>query len=144
VRRPGAITIAQTRDSAAIAGLVDAAGAAAAHLDRPGSCFLLAYYGDDPVGIADIQTLVDSAFMRLLWVAVPMRCRGIGTALVAAARKAAHTRGARTLYALDAPEGDYLSRQGFVPAKRSDPIIGEADQGSLWMLDLSRDGVIER
>jgi N-acetylglutamate synthase-like GNAT family acetyltransferase len=144
VRAPGAITIAQTRDVRAIAALLDAAGAATTGIHQPGSCFLIAYSGNDPVGIAGIEATVDRAFLRLLWVAEPMRERGIGAALFAAARVAAHTRGARTLYARDANHGDYLSRRGFVQAPPSDAILTEAGDASLWMLDLSRDGIIER
>ena len=47
-----------------------------------------------------------------------MRGRALGAALIAAARTAAHTRGARTLYAL-APDADasrYLERFGFAPS----------------------------
>jgi N-acetylglutamate synthase-like GNAT family acetyltransferase len=78
---------------------------------------------------------VDAALLRSLMVIEPMRRRGIGAALVAAARTAAHTRGTRTLYAIalkrlapaGAPAADasmrvaefatagYFERFGFVP-----------------------------
>ena len=47
-----------------------------------------------------------------------MRRREIGAALISAARTAAHTRGARTLYAIasDGAAADYFARFGFAPA----------------------------
>lgn len=95
--------------------------------------------------------------MRYLWVGEPMRRRGIGAALVAAARKAAHTRGARTFYAQST--GDLLSQFGFVAVPQEEVLdslmtmlsAGETkvrteapNAAQIWKLDLSRDGIIER
>ncbi len=135
-RRPGAITIAQTRDAGTINAMVTAAGAKPEEHQQSGSCVLLAYSGEAPIGIVAITTSVDTGRLTLLWVAETMRRRGIGAALVAAARKAAHTRGARTLLASCPLEvGGYLGKLGFDPAPAREPT---------WILDLSRDGIIER
>src|SRR5260370_15294676 len=77
----------------------------------------MAYRGGEPVGVVGIETKVDGALMRSLVVVEPMRRRGVGKALVEAARAAAHTRGARRLYCLaDGAANDYLKRLGFKPA----------------------------
>jgi len=88
-----------------------------------------------------------------------MRRRGIGAALVNAARKAAHTRGARRLYALGRRGEDYLLRFGFeriAGTQLIDDLAGtftadclRAHPGELarmdpLRLDISRYGVIER
>jgi GNAT superfamily N-acetyltransferase len=135
-QRPGAITIGQTRDASAIAAMVTAAGAKPEDHQQSGGCVLLAYSGETPVGIVAIATSVDTGRLTLLWVAETMRRRGIGAALVAAARKAAHTRGARTLLASCPLEvGGYLRKLGFDHAVAPKPT---------WILDLSREGIIER
>ncbi len=111
------------------------------------------------VGVVGIETIVDAAAMHSLVVAEPLRRRGIGAALVAAARKAAHTRGARRLYAFGGGGADYLLRFGFERVARDemlDDLAGTAVAGyfdsrpeqlggvSTLRLDISRDGVIER
>ena len=114
---------------------------------------MLAYSGDLPVGIVAIETAVDNGIVRHLWVSETMRRRGIGAALVAAARQAAHTRGARKLYARG--NDQYLGTHGFVVASPAEAAIAlrsffHVDELSarpevaIWTLDLSRDGIIER
>jgi len=110
-------------------------------------------------GVVGVETIVDAAVIRSLAVVEPMRRRGIGAALVNAARKAAHTRGARRLYALGRRGEDYLLRFGFeriastemiddlagtftVDFLRAHP--GELERMDPLRLDISRDGVIER
>jgi N-acetylglutamate synthase-like GNAT family acetyltransferase len=111
-----------------------------------------------------VETIVDAAVIRSLAVAQAMRRRGIGAALVGAARKAAHTRGARKLYALGrrGQHGvgeDYLLRFGFervASAAMIEDLEGTFTASYLrdhperlaridaLRLDISRDGVIER
>ncbi len=89
-----------------------------------------------------------------------MRCAGAASAaeLVAAARKAAHTRGARSLYLFSTDAGDFFKRFGFIevpvaqllaalgaaphvevlPVARPDELAREV----AWYLDISQDGVI--
>jgi N-acetylglutamate synthase-like GNAT family acetyltransferase len=134
-------------------------GFIAGGLDAPGACWIAAAVGDAIAGVAGIETIVDAAVIRSLAVAEAMRRRGIGAALVKAARKAAHTRGARRLYALGRRGEEYLLRFGFervAAAGMIDDLAGTftadylrahpdelAQIDSLW-LDISRDGVIER
>lgn len=159
-RNDGELAIEQTRDLARVAAMLEAAEIPAAGLDRPGSCFLIAYVGARPVGVAAVETRIDVAVLRALAVVAEMRQRGIGTALVTAARGAVHTRGARSLYAL-APNdgGQYFKRRGFAAAVTSQAI--EALEGTFvadhlracpdqihscgaWLLDISRDGIVMR
>lgn len=110
-------------------------------------------------GVAGVETIVDAAVIRSLVVVEAMRRRGIGAALVKAARKAAHTRGARRLYALGRRGEKYLLCFGFeqVAAKEmiddlagtftSDYLLTHPDalaRTDPLRLDISRDGVIER
>ena len=140
----------------------EAAGIVTGALDAPGACWIAASVGDtaaSAVGIVGIETIVDAAVIRALAVARAMRRRGIGAALVNAARKAAHTRGARRLYALGRRGDEYLLRFGFeqvAAAEMIDELAGtftadylrahpdELARMDPLRLDISRDGVIER
>ena len=108
-----------------------------------------------------IEARVDAALIRSLIVVDTMRRRGIGAALIAAARTAAHTRGARTLYAI-VPDGDsarYFARCGFAPAASEEVLKAlagtftadylrqrpnESARLRPLSLDIANDGVIER
>jgi GNAT superfamily N-acetyltransferase len=99
-RAPNEFGIEQTRDLARVRAILEAVGLSIEGLDWPGACYLLAYRGDTPIGTIGIEPRVDAALLRSLAVAEPLRQHGVGEALVKAARVAAHTRGARTLYTL--------------------------------------------
>ncbi|MGH7915215.1 MAG: GNAT family N-acetyltransferase, partial [Candidatus Binataceae bacterium] len=96
-----------------LAAVSESAGIVAGGLDAPGACWIAAFMEDAIAGIAGLETIVDAAVIRSLAVAEVMRRRGIGAALVKATRKAAHTRGARRLYALGRRGEEYLIRFGF-------------------------------
>jgi N-acetylglutamate synthase-like GNAT family acetyltransferase len=115
-RAPDELGIEQTRDLTPVRSLLEAAGLGAEGLDWPSACYLVAYKGNSPVGSVGIEARVDAALLRSLAVIEPMRRRGVGEALVRAARVAAHTRGARTLYTLaSAPRAAWFVRLGFAP-----------------------------
>lgn len=157
---PGELAIAQTRDAAMVARLLEGAGMTAAGVDAPGGCFLVAHLGDDPAGVIGLETKIDAALLRSLHVREPMRRRGIGAALLAAVRLAAHTRGARRLYAIVADDaaGRWFAGRGFAPepaaailaamagAPYADYLRENFTVGELCGLavDISGDGVIER
>jgi N-acetylglutamate synthase-like GNAT family acetyltransferase len=162
-RAAGELYIAQTADLAAAGAVLADAGEAAGiipgGLDAPGACWIAASIGNAISGVVGVETIVDAAVIRSLAVAEAMRRRGIGAALVNAARKAAHTRGARRLYALGRRGEDYLLRFGFeriAGTEMIDDLAGtftadylRAHPGELarmdpLRLDISRDGVIER
>ncbi len=154
---PGVLVVEQSRDLALVKRMLSAAGMFAEGVEAPGSCFLLAYVGSDVGGIIGIEARVDAALLRSLMVVDSMRRRGLGAALIAAARSAAHTRGARTLYAI-APTADaplpvtraacadaiptapdaarYLERFGFAPAPPANLI---AALGGTFLVDYLRE-----
>ena len=161
-RAPGELAIAQIGDRELIARLLDEAGVARAS-DAPGACFMAAYAGDEAVGVAvgvaGVECRVDAAMITVLWVREPMRGRGIGAALLAAARLAAHTRGARRLHVIaDEAAGGWLIGRGFA-AEPAAAIVaamaGAAGAAAMiekiatagwsgFALDVSGDGIIER
>jgi len=142
-----------------LAAAGESAGIIAGGLDAPGACWIAASVDGAIAGVAGVETIVDAAVIRSLVVVEEMRRRGIGATLIKAARKAAHTRGARRLYALRRRGGEYLLRFGFerVAAKEMiDDLAGtftsdylrthpdELERMDPLRLDISRDGVIER
>lgn len=144
---------------AVLAAAGESAGIIAAGLDAPGACWIVASVDDAAVGVAGVETIVDAAVIRALAVAEAMRRRGIGAALVNSARKAAHARGARRLYALGRRGQEYLLRFGFervagteliddlAGAFTADYLRAHPDELARMdplRLDISRDGVIDR
>ena len=130
-------------------------------IEWPAACYLLAFDGDDAVGVVGVEPMLDSALIRSLYVMKSHRRRGVGEQLVAAARKAAHTRGARQLYLFSySPQpGRFFERLGFeaietgelVSALKGCPQVDyyvghptELGQEVAYRLDISRDGIIER
>jgi N-acetylglutamate synthase-like GNAT family acetyltransferase len=156
----GEIVVAQTRDFGRVAAILEAAGMTAHGLALPAACCLMAYLGTEPAGVVGIETKIDAALIRSLAVAEPIRGRGVGAALVDAARAAAHTRGARRLYALARGSADkYFVRIGFAPVALNELLDalagtfmadhvrthpGELSDCRALCMDISRDGVIER
>src|SRR5260370_18769097 len=108
--REGELVIEQTRDIARLRTMLDGGGMLTAGIEWPAACYLLAFFGDDAVGAIGVEPQIDAALIRSLYVIDSMRRRGIGAALVAAARKAAHTRGARHLYLFATEAGAFFTR----------------------------------
>src|SRR5262249_46414843 len=121
-------------------------------------CFLIAYSGNNPVGIAGVTTEVDAALMGPFFVAENMRYHAVGARLVSAVRLAAHTRGARTLYAaIPATSVDYFARFGFAETNPAEllrafahPAIveqikfGHSRACAAVRIDISRDSTVSR
>lgn len=160
-RTVGELAVEQTRDFAQVVRMLSAAAMPIDGVESPGGCYLMAYVGDDVVGVVGIEARVDAALIRSLMVTEAMRRRGIGAALLNAARTAAHTRGARTLYVI-APDEDltqYFSRLGFAPVASEELLRAlagsftadrlrqhpdEVRRSRTLSLDISNDGVIQR
>jgi N-acetylglutamate synthase-like GNAT family acetyltransferase len=157
--RPGELVIEQTRDLVPVRELLASAAMMTDGIEWPAACYLLAYHGDEPVGVIGVEAKIDAALIRSLYVKPAMRQRGIGAGLLAAARKAAHTRGARHLYLFSTEAGSFFARLGFVLTDvanivaalsgvpqveyyraRPDELAREVG----YHLDISGDGVIER
>jgi N-acetylglutamate synthase-like GNAT family acetyltransferase len=160
-RGPDEFGIEQTRDLKPVRLILEASGLGTEGIDWPAACYLLAYQGDAAVGTVAIESRIDAAMLRSLAVSEPMRRRGIGEALVMAARVAAHTRGARTLYTLaPEPRMPWFSRLGFAPIPMTDLTRALAgtfivdylrarhpdriEQMAAMAVDIAHDGVIER
>ena len=157
--RAGELVIEQTRDLARVREMLAQAGLTTEGIEWPAACYLVAYIGDDAVGVIGVEPKIDAALIRSLYVDESMRRRGIGAALVAAARKAAHTRGARHLYCFSAEAGKLFERHGFAMVPVADVVAAlpgvpeveffrarpeELAREVAYHLDISRDGVIER
>lgn len=139
--------------------MLSGAGMIIEGLEWPAACYLVAYFGTEPVGVVGVEPSLDAALVRSLYVVDVMRGRGIGAELLTSARKAAHTRGARTLYLLNGSAGELFKRSGFVElpvsqlvgALPSVPLVKyyQARPDDLahevaWCLDISQDGFILR
>src|SRR5271154_1945208 len=111
--RAGELVIEQTRDLGLVRATLGQAGMTTAGIEWPAACYIAAYIGDEAVGVIGVEPKIDAALIRSLCVNESMRRRGIGGALLAAARKAAHTRGARHLYLFGAEAGGFFERHGF-------------------------------
>jgi amino-acid N-acetyltransferase len=157
--RQGELAIEQTRDLSRVRQLIAGAGMMIEGIEWPAACYILAYDGDEAVGVVGVEAKIDAALIRSLYVKASMRRRGIGAALLAAARKAAHTRGATHLYLLTKDAGKYFARLGFEPVDVSRVMSAMAGAPQVehyrahpeecaceagFHLDISGDGVIER
>jgi N-acetylglutamate synthase-like GNAT family acetyltransferase len=157
--RAGEIVIEQTRDLGRVRKLLEQGKMLTDGVEWPSACYLLAFDGDEPVGVVGVEPILDSALLRSLYVAEQHRHREIGRRLVMAARKAAHTRGARQLYLFGSKAEDFFRGLGFTQAAleeltaalkgtpqtdyylaRPQGLAGEV----AYRLDISRDGIIER
>src|SRR6266481_2039204 len=157
--RAGELVIEQTRDFAVVRAMLARGGLMTDGIEWPAACYLLAYFGDDAVGVVGVEPKIDAALIRSLYVDESMLRRGIGAALIAAARKAAHTRGARHLYCFSAEAGRLFERHEFRMVPVGDvigalPGVPEVEfflarpdalaREVAYHLDISADGVIER
>jgi N-acetylglutamate synthase-like GNAT family acetyltransferase len=157
--RPGELVIEQTRDLVRVREILASAAMMTEGIEWPAACYILAFNGDDAIGVVGIEAKIDAALIRSLYVKPEMRQRGIGAALLAAARKAAHTRGARHLYLFSTDAGSFFERQGFVRTDVANVIAAlpgvpqvehyrvrpdELAREVAYHLDISGDGVIER
>jgi GNAT superfamily N-acetyltransferase len=157
--RAGELVIEQTRDFALLQAMLARGGLTTDGIEWPAACYLAAYFGYDAIGVIGVEPKIDAALIRSLYVDESMRRRGIGAALVAAARKAAHTRGARHLYLFSTEAGEFFQRHGFavVPVADVVAVLRDVPQVEFYRarpdelarevayhLDISADGVIER
>ncbi|MGH7865529.1 MAG: GNAT family N-acetyltransferase [Candidatus Binataceae bacterium] len=158
-RKAGELSIEQTRDLARVRAMLGDGGLMTEGVDWPAACYLVAYAGDEAVGVIGVEPKLDRALIRSLYVAPAARRRGVGAALVGAARKAAHTRGARSLYLFSSGTGRFFETMGFaeipvarvVEALRGTPQVDyyrarpdELAREVTYHLDISEDGVIRR
>ena len=85
-------------------------------IEWPAACNIVAYFGDDAVGVVGVEPKIDAALIRSLYVDESMRrarnryCTDRGGAQGRA------TRGARHLYLFTTDAGEFSTRCGFEPA----------------------------
>jgi N-acetylglutamate synthase-like GNAT family acetyltransferase len=157
--RAGELVIEQTRDLGLVRDMLARAGMMTDGIEWPAGCYIVAYLSDEAVGVVGVESKIDAALIRSLYVDESNRRRGIGGALLAAARKAAHTRGARHLYLFSTDAGAFFSRRAFeradiasvMTALAGAPLVEsyrarpeELAREVAYHLDISSDGVIER
>ena len=157
--RAGELVIEQTRDLERVRAMLARAGMSTDGIEWPAACYIVAYVGDEAVGVIGVESKIDAALLRSLYVNESMRGRGIGAALVTAARKAAHTRGARHLYLFTRDAGEFFERLAFEPTDTASVMSAlagapqveyyrehpeELRSEAAYHLDISGDGVIER
>ena len=157
--RAGELVIEQTRDMELVRAILARGSLTTDGIEWPAACYLVAYFGDDAVGVIGVEPKVDAALIRSLYVDESMRRRGIGAALIMAARKAAHTRGARHLYLFSTDAGEFFTRHGFTMVPVADLVAAlpgvpqvehyrarpdELAREVAYHLDISADGLIER
>jgi N-acetylglutamate synthase-like GNAT family acetyltransferase len=157
--REGELVVEQTRDLTLVRAMLERGGMMTDGIEWPAACYIVAYVGNDAVGVVGVESKIDAALIRSLYVDEPSRRRGIGRALIAAARKAAHTRGARHLFLFGADASSFFERHGFTAIAVADVIAAipgvpqverfraqpeELARQVGFHLDISSDGVIER
>jgi amino-acid N-acetyltransferase len=157
--RAGELVVEQTRELAQVRAMLERGGMMTEGIEWPAACYIVAYMGDEAVGVIGVEPKIDAALLRSLWVNESMRRRGIGGALVAAARKAAHTRGARHLYLFGVDASDFFEHHGFTAVAVAEVIAAipgvpqveyyraqpeELARQVGYHLDISGDGLIER
>jgi len=157
--RAGKMVIEQTRDLGRVRTLLEQGRMLTDGVEWPSACYLLAFDGDEPVGVVGVEPILDSALLRSLYVAERHRHREIGRRLVMAARKAAHTRGARQLYWFGSSAEDFFRALGFKRAAleeltaalkgtpQTDYYLARPERLAAvvaYRIDISRDGIIER
>ncbi|MGO9449929.1 MAG: GNAT family N-acetyltransferase [Candidatus Binataceae bacterium] len=158
--RAGETVIEQTRDLARVRVILEQGGMTTDGIEWPPACYLIAFDGDGAVGVVGVEPMLDAALIRSLYVSESHRKRGLGARLVAAARKAAHTRGARTLYLFAYPQlAGFFQRLGFTEIEEKQLIgalggtpevqyhqerPGQLATELAFVLDISQDGIIDR
>ena len=97
--RAGELVIEQTRDLALVREMLARGRHDDDGIEWPAACYLVAYFGDEAVGVIGVEPKIDAALIRSLYVNESMRGRGIGSALHrGGAQGGAHARRAPSLF----------------------------------------------
>jgi amino-acid N-acetyltransferase len=114
------ITPATPADLPAILDLLAASELPPAGLAEHVATTLVARENSRIVGSAALELYGSAALLRSVAVAAPLRGRGLGTTLTAAALDLARRRGARTVYLLTETAAQFFPKFGFRPITRAD------------------------
>ena len=100
-------------DLSAVERLLVASGLPLEGVKEALSTFVVAYSGDDLVGVAGLEVCCDNALLRSVAVAPEWRSRRLGRALVTRVVADAEARGIRALYLLTTTAEQYFPSFGF-------------------------------
>lgn len=117
------LRLALPSDEHAVKALLMAAGLPLDGVDESLSCFVLAEYAGDLVGVAGIEACGvagEHALLRSVAVAPAWQKRGLGRALVTRTIAEAEARGAKALYLLTTTAEHYFPSFGFHCTSRRD------------------------
>ncbi len=119
------ITAATATDLPAIFALLDANRLPRAGLEEYVASTVVVREDGQIVGTAALELYGRSALLRSVAVAAPLRGRGVGQALTAAALNLARRRGVRTVYLLTETAAEFFPKFGFRPIDRAavDPAV---------------------
>jgi len=78
--RAGELVVEQTRDLALVREMLERGGMMTDGIEWPAACYIIAYLGDEAVGVIGVEPKIDAALIRSLYVNESMRRRGIGGA----------------------------------------------------------------
>lgn len=114
------ITPAASADLRAIFDLLDANKLPRAELEQHVGSTLVARENGRIVGSAALELYGAAALLRSVAVAAPLRGRGLGQALTAAALDLARRRSVRTVYLLTETAAEFFPKWGFRPITRAE------------------------
>src|SRR5208282_4537040 len=77
--RAGELAVEQTHDFPLVREMLARAGMITDGIEWPAACYLVAYVGDEAVGVIGVESRIDAALIRSLYVNESIRRRGIGT-----------------------------------------------------------------
>ncbi|HRJ43254.1 MAG: GNAT family N-acetyltransferase [Caldilineaceae bacterium] len=113
-----AIEAVAEEDVPGLYGLLSASGLPLDGLDGHLSAALVAKEDGQIVGSAALEIYGESALLRSVAVAQPLRGTGLGRQLVEATLEAARSRQIQRLYLLTETAAEWFPRFGFVPIER--------------------------
>ncbi|HYU89009.1 MAG TPA: arsenic resistance N-acetyltransferase ArsN2 [Gemmatimonadales bacterium] len=119
------ITPAASADLPAIVDLLAASKLPRASIEDHVASTLVARHNAAVVGTAALELYGDAALLRSVAVATPLRGRGLGVALTAAALDLARRRGVRTVYLLTETAAGFFPKFGFTAITRAqvEPVV---------------------
>ena len=77
-KQEGKLVVEQTRDLGVLRAMLSGADMITEGLEWPPACYLVAYFGTEPVGVIGVEPSLDAALLRSLYVVDAMRRHGIG------------------------------------------------------------------
>jgi len=111
--------------------------------DRVLTTTVVAKVGDEVVGSAALEIHGDTALLRSVAVAAPLRGQGWGQRLTEAALELARVHGMREVYLLTETAGQFFPRFGFVPISR-DAVAAAIQQSAEFTISCPTSALVLR